>query len=160
MGWSCGRKKNPRFSTNPVTSQILTFPICQMGLILFPSLPGVPVRTKVVVESNCQICHVGIREACIMLQAHKALQVAAPPPGKGSPTEERRFTLPSQPGWRAARLLLSLQQALRCIPPKFSPLPPRSMAPPSPARAGDSCHRTQGSTALSTKRPREARDPC
>lgn len=35
-----------------------------------------------------------------MLQAHKALQVAAPLPGKGSPTKERRFTLPSRPGWR------------------------------------------------------------
>lgn len=76
-------EKNPRFSTNPVTSQILTFPICQMGLILFPPLPGVPVRTKVVVESNCQICQCGYKGG---------LHHAAGPQGtagSGSPSRKR-----------------------------------------------------------------------
>lgn len=135
------RGKYPGFQTNPVTSQTLIFPVCQMGLIVFfPPPDGVPVGTigSRYQKSNCQICGCGAREAhIIMLRASRhcrdrfSFQERALP-GKTDAAPSR-----AGPSQRAAFLFLPRQRSPRRIPPRFSPLLPGSMATPSPGRAGE-----------------------
>lgn len=71
-----------------------------MGLIASFLPPyGIPVRTKGsgYQKSNCQICRFGGKGGTDHATGQQALQVAALPPGKGSPREDRCFPFLSRP---------------------------------------------------------------